>query len=124
MYQLLDNDLWVISKSCPKLIETIPTLIVEEGLEDVLKVDATEGQIGDDAYDSARYGLKSYLAPRGKPFEVRVKERVDSIAQEQGHASFEAMEPTSRAMLARRVLRAEPRGGVRIYRPFGRRRIN
>ena len=71
---------------------------------------------------NCRYGLKSYLAPRGKPFEIRVAEKVDTIAKEQGHESFADMEPTSRAMLARRVNRYEKRnGGIRMYRPFGKR---
>src|SRR5438128_6817242 len=71
MYQLFQSDLWVISDSCYQLINCLPSLVRDEdNREDVLKVD------GDDPADSARYGLKSRLSPRGKPAEVRAQERI------------------------------------------------
>ena len=54
MYQLLENDAWVITENCTKLIEGIPLLVrAERRIEDVRKMD------GDDAADAARYGLVS-----------------------------------------------------------------
>ncbi len=54
MYQLLENDAWVITENCVKLIDGIPLLVRDERrIEDVRKMD------GDDAADAARYGLVS-----------------------------------------------------------------
>ena len=54
MYQLLENDAWVITDNCAKLIDGIPLLVRDERrIEDVRKMDA------DDAADAARYGLVS-----------------------------------------------------------------
>ncbi len=54
MYQLLESDAWVITENCTKLIECMPTLVRDTArVEDVRKMD------GDDAADSARYGLVS-----------------------------------------------------------------
>lgn len=52
MYQLLEQDAWVISTKCPRLIECLPLLIHDERrVEDVRKMD------GDDPADAARYGI-------------------------------------------------------------------
>jgi hypothetical protein len=52
MYQLLENDSWVITDNCAKLIECLPQLVRDDRrIEDIRKVD------GDDAADAARYGL-------------------------------------------------------------------
>jgi phage terminase large subunit len=54
MYQLLESDAWVITDNCARLIECIPLLVRDaHRVEDIRKVD------GDDAADSARYGLVS-----------------------------------------------------------------
>jgi phage terminase large subunit len=54
MYQLLESDSWVITNSCPKLIECLPMLVRDDRrIEDIRKVD------GDDPADSVRYGLVS-----------------------------------------------------------------
>ena len=54
MYQLLENDAWVITENCAKLIECIPQLVRDNArVEDVRKMD------GDDPADAARYGLVS-----------------------------------------------------------------
>lgn len=54
MYQLLENDAWVITDNCAKLIECIPQLVRDASrVEDVRKMD------GDDPADAARYGLVS-----------------------------------------------------------------
>jgi Terminase large subunit, T4likevirus-type, N-terminal len=54
MYQLLENDAWVISENCAKLIDCIPMLVRDDRrVEDIRKTD------GDDPADAARYGLVS-----------------------------------------------------------------
>ena len=54
MYQLLENDEWVIAENCRELIEGLPQLVRDERrVEDVRKVE------GDDAADAARYGIVS-----------------------------------------------------------------
>jgi len=88
MYQMLKNGYWKICRdTCPKLVQCLPTLIRDPNkLEDVLKVDATDGVLGDDAYDGARYGLKSYLRSREKPEEVKHQEKLQSM--QDPHARF------------------------------------
>jgi phage terminase large subunit len=52
MYQLLENDSWLITDNCAKLIECLPQLVRDDRrIEDIRKVD------GDDPADAARYGL-------------------------------------------------------------------
>ena len=81
IYELLDSNPWLILASCPRLIECIPTLICDEdNLEDVLKVDHTEGTMGDDPFDGARYGLKSYQRGAPVPQEVKVAEELARIS--------------------------------------------
>ena len=76
---MLREDEWVISDACEKLIDCIPQLIHDEPprAEDVLKVDNGPGQLGDDAYDSARYGLYSYFQPGQKSKEQQVREQAE-----------------------------------------------
>ncbi len=52
MYQLLEQDAWVITENCGKLIECLPQLVRDNRrVEDVRKVE------GDDSADAARYGI-------------------------------------------------------------------
>src|SRR5207248_11019280 len=52
MYQLLENDAWMITDNCAKLIDCLPQLVRDDRrIEDIRKVD------GDDPADAARYGL-------------------------------------------------------------------
>jgi hypothetical protein len=54
MYQMLENDEWVITENCRELIGGLPLLVRDERrVEDVRKVE------GDDPADAARYGLVS-----------------------------------------------------------------
>jgi hypothetical protein len=54
MYTLLESNAWLITETCPELIECIPQLVRDERRqEDIRKVD------GDDPADAARYGLVS-----------------------------------------------------------------
>lgn len=79
-HQLVDSNMLTISSACPNLIAQIPAMIHDpDNQEDVLKVDKAEGVVGDDAFEAARYGYKSYLAPGGKPLQVRVAENMAEI---------------------------------------------
>lgn len=80
MSMLLDADMWRISEDCPQLIKCLPTLIRDEdNLEDVLKVDFSENEIGDDPYDGARMGLQHMRPSAIKPKEVQRAELLDSF---------------------------------------------
>ncbi len=84
MHQLLDARLWTIDRdTCPQLVKCLPTLIRDDKhpgkIEDVLKVDHTENQIGDDPADSARYGLKTKYGEAQVPIDIRVRARLESL---------------------------------------------
>ena len=52
MYQLLEQDAWVITENCGKLMECLPQLVRDNRrVEDVRKME------GDDPADAARYGI-------------------------------------------------------------------
>jgi hypothetical protein len=73
LYQMLEAGQWVIADHCARLIECLPTLTRDPAnIEDVLKA------TGDDPADSARYGLKSRLAPGRAPLGQRVAERISA----------------------------------------------
>jgi hypothetical protein len=83
MYQMLDKGFWIIERDCVKLIACLPMLTRDpSNPEDVLKVD------GDDAADSARYGLKSKLQPGQLPLEVRVAQRVQHLTDNTSRQHF------------------------------------
>lgn len=85
MHQLIDAGQWKITRSCKKLIECLPTLVrdMEKNPEDVLKVDHSDTQIGDDAYDGCRYGLQNQISSARLPIEERVANRMaQDIANE------------------------------------------
>jgi phage terminase large subunit len=103
LYQLLEAGEWVITENCFDLARTLPILTRNEAnVEDIQKMD------GDDAADSARYGLKSRLRPGRAPLEQRVAAKVT------------ATDPTLRAIQARKAL-LEEQGAIRPV-PFFRRR--
>jgi len=78
MSKMLDSGMWVISRDCPKLIECLPTLMrdMERNTEDVLKVDWTTEQLGDDPADAARYGLQNAIDATTIPAGERVERQV------------------------------------------------
>jgi len=127
LYQLLDADQWIINRdTCPKLVECLPTLIrnAPDKSEDVLKVDHSENTVGDDAADCARYGLKTKLAPRGKPLEIRIQDRIQDFAEKRV-TTVEKLEPNTIAMLSRKAERLERSKGhhtVQRWRPGMRNR--
>jgi phage terminase large subunit len=123
MYQLLDADQWAICRDCKRLIECLPTLIRDapEHSEDVKKVDHSENNLGDDAADSARYGLKTWLSPANKPLELRIQDRLADFAKVR-NTRVENLDPHQIATMSRRAERLE-RGrfkhghGGRIWHP-------
>jgi hypothetical protein len=87
MYQMLADGDWLIADSCAELIRTLPELVRDAvNVEDIAKRD------GDDAADSARYGLKSRASakPGKPPLEQQFQERITSN------------DPTIRAIQARK----------------------
>jgi hypothetical protein len=113
MYQLLENDAWVITENCTKLIEGIPLLVRDDKrIEDVRKMD------GDDAADAARYGLVSGARIAGLssvPANRGVESDPTSIVSAQPHfvhgmplgeqieRQVSATDPTSRAIHFQRL---------------------
>ncbi len=114
MYQLLESNAWLISETCPELIERIPQLVRDERRhEDIRKVE------GDDSADAARYGLVSgvrlagvgpafaparagqappYYSPAGGPHFVTGMPLGEQIARQ-----VTAQDPTSRAIHYQRL---------------------
>ena len=77
----MDADMWHISEDCKHLIECLPTLVRDpKNTEDVMKVDYSENQIGDDPYDCARMGLQYMLGTSCKPYEEIIQEQAQAIA--------------------------------------------
>ena len=137
MYQMLENDAWLITENCKELIEGLPLLVRDERrVEDVKKVE------GDDAADAARYGVVSGVryagfgasalakATAGKPgtgqapsdrFEAGAARFVPGMPLEvQIERQISAEDPTSR-MIHRARLEAEAKKQLGAHK-FGRRR--
>ncbi len=135
MYQLLENDAWVIADNCARLIECLPLLVRDDArIEDIRKMD------GDDPADAARYGLVSgarlagadvaaVFRPRGFPSgegngppskEGGYKWQTGMPLGEQIARQVTAEDPTSRAIHYQR-LESEAKKFFRP-KPFPRRR--
>jgi phage terminase large subunit len=118
MYELMKSANLEIDPSCVKLIDTIPMITTEEDdPEEIEKFD------GDDAWDSARYLIKSRQRPGKKPVGEVVQEMVIAFAKSRG-MEVENMDINTIAGLNRRATAAEKvrmgrrRGGLgRIWRP-------
>ena len=133
MYQLLENDEWLITENCRELIEGLPLLVRDERrVEDIRKVE------GDDPADAARYGVVSGVRYAG----VGAHTRAPGTGQAPSDASairaprfvpgvplgvqierqISAEDPTSR-MIHRARLEAEAKKQLGPHR-FGRRKWN
>lgn len=78
---------WLITKNCRILIEALPGLVRSEKKQnDIVKVTPS---IFDDAADSARYGLKSFLSPRKKPSSLEHAEHVSTLRGPDGLPDFQ-----------------------------------
>ncbi len=74
MYDYLRAKKWLIGNNCPQLIKTLPMLTRDEKkVEDCVKFD------GDDAADSARYGLRSRFRVATPPLEVRLQSQIEAM---------------------------------------------
>jgi hypothetical protein len=127
MYELMQAGQLEIDPSCdgrsmePKgigLIDVIPMVSTDE--EDPEKIEKFDG---DDAWDSARYGIKSRQRPGKKPVAEIVHEKVLDFAKARGKR-VEDMDVNTIAMLnlrataAEKTLRGRRRGGLgRVWRP-------
>jgi len=81
--QMLDSGHWLISEDCPRLIETMPTLLRDTtNTEDIRKVDWVDNHIGDDCYDGASMGLQFMCGASFKPAELRLREQAMAIEDE------------------------------------------
>lgn len=124
MSQLLDADMWLISDACPKLIQCLPSLIRDEDdSENVLKVDYSDNEIGDDPADSARMGLQnefgSVFVPPAIVAERRVAEYAQKVKKEVDDLDINTLAQLHRRALAQetRKRRARKGGLGRIFRP-------
>jgi hypothetical protein len=87
--QLLDADMWHISEDCPRLIECLPSLVRDpKNTEDVMKVDFSTNQIGDDPYDGAGMGLQHMLGSSRRPQSEVIAERAREIEDPVTRALF------------------------------------
>ena len=103
MYQLLDRNLWKISKACPGLIESLPKLMRDEkDVEDIVK----NANIEDDCADGARYGIKSRLQAEKEPQEDQIKRKL---------AEHNITEPTAVALQSQVAL-SEMKGKAKPIR--------
>jgi hypothetical protein len=106
---------WQIHPDCRALIKCLPTLMHKPGTNDIQKVDATETRAGDDAADSARYGLFSEER-QGEmlaPLETRVAQRVAEL-----QAQFTGMSAHSIHMAANHARYEEMYGKRKKAMPF------
>lgn len=118
MYDLMNSDEIEVDPSCVKLIETIPMISTEEDdPEEIEKFD------GDDAWDSARYGLKSRQRAGKQPVAEAVEDKLAQFAKSR-HKEVEELDVNTLAQLNRRATAQEQkrrnmrRGGLgRVWRP-------
>lgn len=76
MRQLIHDDTWFLTSDCPEALNSIPVLSHDENRpEDVEKTTDKS----DDVADALRYGLKSMLRPRNKPFDDVLQEKMEQI---------------------------------------------
>jgi hypothetical protein len=75
MYQLIQNDAWMISENCPEALNAVPAAEYDKdgsNIEDILKTD----HLYDDVIDELRYGLQSMLNSGKKPFTEQLQEAI------------------------------------------------
>lgn len=73
--------------NCLDVYDTVASMQIDEhDPEDVLKMDAVDGEGGDDAYDSFRYGLMSWFTPpentKNKPDQFAGQTILDSLLED------------------------------------------
>src|SRR5277367_3416575 len=117
MYELMKADELEVDPTCKHLIDVIPMVCTEE--DDPEEIEKFEG---DDAWDSARYGIKSRAKPGKKPVSEVAQEKVEEYAKGRGVTVAE-LEPNTVASLSRRALamakqsRRRQGGRGRVWHP-------
>ncbi|MBA3914587.1 MAG: hypothetical protein H0X25_12230, partial [Acidobacteriales bacterium] len=113
MYNLIQDQEWMISEMCPELINALPLLVRDEKKpEDVRKTDT----LADDIADTARYGLKSMLSPRNKPTEVLREEYLAEVTRDIPPQNLSAIYTRSyQADLVFRERERKRRKGFRLH---------
>ena len=80
MYEQLQKGDWLIANTCPKLIEAIPTRLHDDKRPgDLRKV---PGDPLDDAADSARYGIYSFINASPRPQDLSGGEQFRSLVEQ------------------------------------------
>jgi hypothetical protein len=125
LFQLLARGQWLIADTCPLLISAIPSRVHDPKKPgDLLKVG---GDPLDDAMDSARYGLYSFVTASEKPLAVRRAEIAGQFAGQLNTPTLSDAERTAiatSAMVRQAQLEAEENwvaAPARLGR-YGRRR--
>jgi hypothetical protein len=78
------DDAWLISSECPQLLAAIPILMRDpKNLDVVLKTDLSTAKIEQDCSESARYGLKSMLAPRKMTEQDKFNQQMNEATPEE-----------------------------------------
>lgn len=68
--------MWLIAADCHELLDALPVLVADKDNDgDIVKTDS----VADDIADTARYGLKSMVAPRGMPADEQLKEKLQDV---------------------------------------------
>ena len=81
MREMLQYRKWIIASSCTQLIQTLPLMSRDDKkVEDCVKFESGSGQVGDDAADCARYGLKSRMGDAPVPHDIQLKASLDRVA--------------------------------------------
>jgi hypothetical protein len=109
MYRMLKDGSWKVSSVCPRLIDSIPSLVhaPPPHQEDVLKVE------GGDAADSARYGLKSRFGQIKEPVEMKIMREVTSPITDLTSRHIEYLAAEAKHKKSQRPIRF----GRRLYGP-------
>jgi hypothetical protein len=85
MYQMLARGQWQIADTCPMLIAAIPSRVHDPKKPgDLLKVG---GDPLDDAMDSARYGLYSWVTASEKPKEIVLEQALRPLMDDHDYTS-------------------------------------
>lgn len=82
LWNMLANDEFKIADTCVNTIAAIESRIHDE--DEPVKVKKVIGDPLDDVFDSARYGLYSFMEAQGKPSELRIQERTAKIMKQGG----------------------------------------
>jgi hypothetical protein len=70
---------WLIALECHELLDALPVLVADKDKDgDIIKTDS----VADDIADTARYGIKSMVAPAVMPKEEKVKQAIEDVRKQ------------------------------------------